>query len=312
MDKPKKDTEAMVSRGELLSRLAGLPLCCENPVISSACVPDRRQVILLIKDLQSLMFPNYFRVSDSHQGEEGDLYTWALSGLTSLIVLSLPFFSDGTARDPAKLAGEFLAGLPEIKRLLIGDSQAIYEGDPAARSCEEVLICYPGFYAISIHRLAHPLYKMGIPLLPRIMSEYAHEKTGIDIHPGASIGERFCIDHGTGIVIGETAVLGHDVKLYQGVTLGARSFSLDEDGNPVKGVNRHPKIGNSVVIYANAVILGGDTHVGDNSVIGGNVWLADSLPRDTMIFYDGSKVNIRPLKPADRDGGAWKGAGNRA
>ena len=282
-------------RHSLLEALGDIALPCENPITDSTRVPDRRQVILLIKDLQALMFPSYFRVSDSHQGERGDLYAWATGGLGELIALCLPFFGRGESRDAGALALSFMEGLPEIKRLLVGDAQAIYEGDPAARSCEEVLICYPGFYAISIHRLAHALYRLDIPLLPRVMSEFAHEKTGIDIHPGATIGRRFCIDHGTGIVIGETAVLGDDVKLYQGVTLGAKSFSLDEKGNPVKGVLRHPHIGDRVVIYANAVILGGDTRVGDDCVIGGNVWLTESLPENQMIYYDGDKIRNRPL-----------------
>ena len=292
---PFDSPELTAHRQKLMDALDGLPLCCENPITNSDCVPDRRQVILLIKDLQALMFPAYFRVSDSHRGEEGDLYTWALNGLTGLITLCLPFFNEGAARDAKELALLFLSEIPRIKGLLIGDAQAIYEGDPAARSCEEVLICYPGFYAISIHRLAHALFQLDIPLLPRVMSEFAHEKTGIDIHPGASIGERFCIDHGTGIVIGETAVIGHDVKLYQGVTLGAKSFSLDDQGNPVKGVQRHPRIGSSVVIYANAVILGGDTMVGDNCVIGGNVWLTESLGDNQMTYYDGDKIKTRSL-----------------
>ena len=292
---PFDSPELTAHRQKLMDALDGLPLCCENPITNSDCVPDRRQVILLIKDLQALMFPAYFRVSDSHRGEEGDLYTWALNGLTGLITLCLPFFNEGAARDAKELALLFLSEIPRIKGLLIGDAQAIYEGDPAARSCEEVLICYPGFYAISIHRLAHALYLLDIPLLPRVMGEYAHEKTGIDIHPGAAIGQRFCIDHGTGIVIGETAVLGDDVKLYQGVTLGARSFALDPEGNPVKGVKRHPRIGHRVVIYANAVILGGDTVVGDGSVIGGNVWLTESLPENQIVYYDGDRIRNRAL-----------------
>ncbi len=279
----------------LLDRLGAVRLTCEDPVTNCELIPDRRQVILLIKDLQSLMFPAYFRVSESHAQEEGSSYGWAKDELTSLIALSLPFSADGDRRNPEALAGALLSMLPEIKELLCGDAQAIYEGDPAARSCEEVIICYPGFYAISIHRLAHALYRMGIPLLPRIMSEYAHEKTGIDIHPGASIGRRFCIDHGTGIVIGETAVIGDDVKLYQGVTLGAKSFPLDAQGLPVKGVQRHPRIGSRVVIYANAVILGGDTHVGDDCVIGGNVWLTESLPEKQMMYYDGDKIKGKAL-----------------
>ena len=167
----------------------------------------------------------------------------------------------------------------------MSDIQAIYDGDPAARSKAEIVLCYPGFYAISIYRIAHVLYTLGIPYIPRVMSEYAHEKTGIDINPGATIGEAFCIDHGTGIVIGETATIGRHVKLYQGVTIGARSFELDEEGNPVKSGKRHPDIGDNVIIYANATILGGDTHVGNRSVIGGNVWLIHSVPQDTKLYY---------------------------
>ena len=282
-------------RDSLLTALSGQTLHCANLISDVNRIPDRRQVVLLIKDLQSLMFPAYFRVSDSHQGQPGDLFTWAYQELTGLIARSLPFALTPDTRAPEALALELLGQLPEIKRLLLGDAQAIFEGDPAARSCEEVLICYPGFYARSIHRIAHALYRIRLPLLPRVMSEFAHEKTGIDLHTGAHIGERFCIDHGTGIVIGETAAIGDDVKLYQGVTLGAKSFDLDEKGNPVKGVQRHPRIGNHVVIYANAVILGGDTVVGDHSVIGGNAWLTKSVTGGTMMYYDGDKIRNKPL-----------------
>lgn len=274
----------------LLDQLEGLRLPCQHPTRDQGLIPDRRQVILLIKDLQALLFPAFFGISESHQGEEGNPYSWALSGLTSLIEKSLAFDRETRKETPAQLAQAFFLQLPHIKELLCGDAQAIYEGDPTARNCEEVLICYPGFYAISIHRLAHALYQMGIPLLPRIMSEFSHEKTGIDIHPGAQIGARFCIDHGTGIVIGETTRIGDDVKVYQGVTLGARSFSLDEKGLPVKGIKRHPDIGNRVVVYANAVILGGDTKVGDDCVIGGNVWLTRSLPAGSLLYFDGDRM----------------------
>ena len=147
------------------------------------------------------------------------------------------------------------------------------------------MISYPGFYAITVFRIAHELYRLRAPLIPRIMTEFAHGKTGIDIHPGATIGEYFFIDHGTGIVIGETTVIGDHVKLYQGVTLGAKSFELDENGNPVKGIKRHPNIGNRVVIYANATILGGNTTIGDDSVIGGNTWLTHSVPAGSVIAY---------------------------
>ena len=163
------------------------------------------------------------------------------------------------------------------------DVQAIYEGDPAARAPEEGILSYPGFYAISIYRIAHEFYKLKIPYIARLMTEYAHEKTGVDIHAGATIGSHFCIDHGTGIVIGETTTIGDHVKIYQGVTLGARSFELDGDGNPIKGIKRHPDIGNNCIIYANATILGGNTKIGDGAVIGGNVWLTESLPAGTKI-----------------------------
>lgn len=182
------------------------------------------------------------------------------------------------------IAIRFLESLPEIRRLLNTDIQAAYDGDPAARSTEEILLAYPSIEAVSVHRIAHLLYGMGVPLIPRIMSEFAHQATGIDIHPGATIGEYFFIDHGTGVVIGETCTIGQHVKIYQGVTLGAKSFTLDEHGNPVKGVKRHPDIGDGVVIYAGATILGGDTVIGRDSVIGGNVWLTHSVPPETKVY----------------------------
>ena len=178
---------------------------------------------------------------------------------------------------PEEVVLALLSALPAVRVWLETDLQAAYEGDPAAKSVDEVILCYPAFTAIAAYRIAHVLYGEGVPLLPRIMSEYAHRLTGIDIHPGAAIGPYFFIDHGTGVVIGETTTIGDHVKLYQGVTLGAKSFELDENGNPVKGIKRHPDIGSNVVIYAHATILGGDTQIGDNCVIGGNVWLTHSV-----------------------------------
>ena len=177
-----------------------------------------------------------------------------------------------------------LNSLPEIRRLLQTDLQAAYAGDPAARSLDEVILCYPAFTAISTYRLAHVLYQEGVPLLPRVMTEYAHRLTGIDIHPGATIGESFFIDHGTGVVIGETTVIGKNVKLYQHVTLGAKSFAVGEDGTLVKGIKRHPDIGDRVVIYAGATILGGETRIGNDCVIGGSVWLTHSVPAGKMVL----------------------------
>ena len=177
-----------------------------------------------------------------------------------------------------------LSALPDIRDMLHTDIQAAYNGDPAAQSAEEILLCYPSIEALSIHRIAHELYKAGVPLLPRAMSEYAHQITGIDIHPGATIGKYFFIDHGTGVVIGETCTIGDNVKLFMGVTLGAKSFQLDDNGNPVKGTKRHPDIEDNVIIYSNATILGGDTRIGHDSIIGGNVWLTHSVPPFSKVY----------------------------
>ena len=179
--------------------------------------------------------------------------------------------------------------LPGIKRLLETDLRAAYAGDPAAKNYSEIILAYPAFEAISAYRIAHILYKEGIPTLPRLITEYAHRRTGIDIHPGACIGESFFIDHGTGVVIGETTVIGDNVKLYQGVTLGAKSFVSDEDGNLIKGMKRHPNIGNNVTIYARATLLG-DITIGDNYVIGGNIWLIESVEADKTIVLSRDKA----------------------
>lgn len=196
--------------------------------------------------------------------------------------------------EASKIVAKFISAFPEIKRLVDSDVIAAYEGDPAATSPMEVIMAYPGVYAVTIHRLAHELYKLKVPVIPRIMSEIAHSKTGIDIHPGASIGERFFIDHGTGVVIGETSVIGSNVKIYQGVTLGALSFDKDPvTGLLVKGVKRHPNVEDNVVIYAGATILGGNTVIGHDSVIGGNVWLKDSVPPCTCVYNRPPAPEIR-------------------
>lgn len=193
------------------------------------------------------------------------------------------------ARVPLTLRSEeivlaLLANLPEIRRQLQTDLLAAYQGDPAAKSVDEVVLCYPAFTAISTYRLAHILYRENVPLLPRMMTEYAHRLTGIDIHPGAVIGDSFFIDHGTGVVIGETTTIGCGVKLYQHVTLGAKSFEVGEDGTLVKGIKRHPDIGDRVVIYSGATILGGGTQIGNDCIIGGSVWLTHSVPAGKMVL----------------------------
>jgi len=179
-----------------------------------------------------------------------------------------------------------LKKLPEIRKNLLTDIAAAYQGDPAAKNSDEIILAYPAFTAISAYRIAHELHNMNVPLIPRIITEYAHSLTGIDIHPGAKIGEYFFIDHGTGVVIGETSTIGHHVKIYQNVTIGAKSFAVLPDGSLVKGIKRHPDIGNNVIIYAGATILGGDTIIGDNSVIGGNTWITKSVSQNEIVLRD--------------------------
>ena len=231
----------------------------------------RSQMIRLLELLRSILYPDVFdELEEEHTA--ADLETMSRQQL--LEVLRRVY------KEPPKyedVADALFAKLPAIRETLETDIQAGYEGDPAATCPEEVMLAYPAFEAISIFRIAHELYLLKVPMLPRMMTEYAHSLTGIDIHPGATIGPYFFIDHGTGVVIGETTVIGEHVKLYQGVTLGAKSFAVQADGTLVKGNKRHPNIGSNVVIYAGATILGGDTYIGDNCVIGGNVWLTHSV-----------------------------------
>ena len=261
---------------KVMGELAGIQEV-ENDIFT-----DRKTIVRALKMAQVVLFPEFYHVTGVKKEEA--LYL-LYDILEKAIGRVLAYIKD--ERNSEEVTDAFIGQLPELRRMLLKDAQAIYEGDPAAISMVEVFLSYPGFYAILIHRIAHVLYTLRVPFLARIMSEYAHEKTGIDIHPGATIGERFCIDHGTGIVIGETALIGHYVKIYQGVTIGAKSFELDADGNPVKGGKRHPDIGDHVIIYANATILGGDTKVGNGSVIGGNVWLVHSVPENSRIVYQG-------------------------
>ena len=200
-------------------------------------------------------------------------------------------------RDAKALVAEFMARMPEVRRLVATDVDAAYDGDPAATSRMEVVMSYPGLYAVTVHRLAHELYRLKVPIVPRVMAELAHSKTGIDIHPGATIGERFFIDHGTGVVIGETCVIGRNVRIYQGVTLGGLSFDKDASGALVKGLKRHPNIEDNVVIYANATILGGETTIGAGSEIGGNVWLRSSVPPNSRVYNNPPAPVIRTVGP---------------
>lgn len=201
---------------------------------------------------------------------------------------------------------EFLASLPGVRGALALDVQAAYDGDPAAEHTDEIILSYPGLEAIFTHRVAHVLYRLGVPILPRVMSEQAHSRTGIDIHPGASVGESFFIDHGSATVIGETSAIGRHVKIYQGVTLGARSFPKDERGRVIRGIKRHPTIGDRVTIYAGAVILGGDTVIGDDCVIAGGVFVTSSVPAGHVVQQTRPELVLRPHGPAAGAGGNGK------
>jgi serine O-acetyltransferase len=191
------------------------------------------------------------------------------------------------------LVNRFIGEIPNIREMLVEDVQAAYNGDPAAHTYAEIMLSYPGLQAITVQRIAHVLYDLEVPLIPRIMSEWAHTTTGIDIHPGAEIGTSFFIDHGTGVVIGETCEIGDNVKLYQGVTLGALSFPLDEEGNPIKDIKRHPTLEDRVVVYAGATILGGETVIGEGSVIGSNVWLGESVPPGSTVTQGNVEVKVK-------------------
>lgn len=269
--------------------------------------PSREAIAEIVQQLRGALFPMRLGPADLQQESEdyyvGHTLNQALHALLHQAKLELRYSTrlngthsgevDAHALD---LIGTFAAMLPEIRALLDTDVEAAFKGDPAARSVDEVLLCYPGLLAVIHHRLAHALYGLGLPLLARIVSELAHSATGIDIHPGATIGERFFIDHGTGVVVGETAVLGNGVRLYQAVTLGAKRFEVDAEGELKKGQPRHPYVEDDVIIYAGATILGRIT-IGKGSVIGGNVWLTHSVPPGSHVTQAVSQHTVSAPAP---------------
>jgi serine O-acetyltransferase len=256
-------------------------------------LPSRDQIVETLSDLRSVLFPGYFGNSElteeSMRFHVGATLDRLLLVLQEQIKRGLCFDCDhhglecpNCVAKAAATTREFLERLPRIQHTLATDVRAAYLGDPAAQNTDEAIFCYPGILAVTYYRLAHELHTLGVPLIPRIMTEWAHSQTGIDIHPGARLGERFFIDHGTGVVIGETCVIGRNVRIYQGVTLGAKSFPLDEHGNPVKGIPRHPIVEDDVVIYSGATILGRIT-IGKGSVIGGNAWITKDVPPGSSV-----------------------------
>ncbi|MBN2475779.1 MAG: serine acetyltransferase [Pirellulales bacterium] len=272
-------------------------------------LPNYEAVIAATEDLKEILYPGYRRRDRLHLANVayhvGDLIDRLHDRLTTQIARACchgagkNISCDPQQREHFEGLGQakavaLLEQLPELRRILAMDVQAAYDGDPACKSLDEVIFCYPGLEAVTVYRLAHRLHELGVPLIPRMMTEWAHGKTGIDIHPGAEIGSHFFIDHGTGVVIGETCIIGEWVKIYQGVTLGALSFTTDEDGKLVRGTKRHPTIEDRVVIYANATILGGNTVIGHDAVIGSSAWITRSVEPHTTVVLEKPRLQTRP------------------
>ncbi len=284
----------------------------DTPEDSSTDLPSRAMVVEALHCLQDVLFPGRMatelpaghrveafieerlsRASRLLAAEIGRALPLRWKGAYAVTLAQRPDPIEDIPQESLDIVADLMRKLPRIRRLLILDVQAAYDGDPAAHTYAEITLSYPGIQAIATHRIAHELYRMDVPLIPRMMSEHGHGHVGIDIHPGAQIGERFFIDHGTGVVIGETTEIGKNVKLYQGVTLGARSFPLDAQGHPVKGIKRHPTLEDDVIVYPGASILGGETVVGKGSVVGSNCWLDHSVPPYSKVIPKGIEVEVR-------------------
>ena len=290
MDKARKNEIIHAAAERMAANYQG----AEIPIYGDAQrMPSRETVIEIIRDCQKLFFPVYYGNRDllklPPEQYSALLMEHIHEKLTAQIALTMSECEENDAR-AYDIASDFVARLPAIQEMLLKDLAANFDGDPAAYSMEEVLLSYPGMFAIFIYRIAHELYTRKVAMIPRMMSEYAHSQTGIDINPGATIGEYFFIDHGTGVVVGETSIIGDNVKLYQGATLGA----LSPAGMPTNpGVRRHPKVGNNVVLYANSTLLGGATEIGDNVIVGGNAFLTSSVEPDTIVSVKTPELTFR-------------------
>lgn len=277
-------------------------------------LPNRQTVVEIIQLLLEVAYPGYFGRQNLTQHNVryhvGELLPKIGEMLFEQVHQALCYEEElqgraGADRAPCDKKGrrltlEFLERIPAIRDMLAGDVQAAYDGDPAATNTDEVILSYPGVLAVTVYRFAHELYTLGVPLIPRVMTEWAHSVTGVDIHPGANIGRNFFIDHGTGVVIGETTHIGDNVKLYQGVTLGALSFPKDERGRLIRGYKRHPTVTDRVTIYANAIVLGGETVVGEGSVVGGSVFLTSSVPPEATVSIKPPELKVHKNRRADR------------
>jgi len=278
--------------------------------LDSEFLPNRAEVVEIIGELRELLFPGFFSrqrlTSENIRYHVGELLNSASTKLRRQVFRAMRYRRAGdpcSANPPgdddaldakvAQIVTTFLGRLPEVRKVLALDVQAAYDGDPAAKSLDEIVFAYPGLVAVSTYRLAHELLLLGVPLIPRIMTEWAHSVTGIDIHPGATVGSGFFIDHGTGVVIGETTHIGHNVRLYQSVTLGAISFPRDENGQLIRGQKRHPTLEDDVTVYSGTSILGGGTFIGRNAVIGGNVFLTKSVGPNMQVALKAPELKVR-------------------
>lgn len=264
-------------------------------------IPSGKELGTIVDLARSILFPGYFgnsninsRTIHYHIGVNIEqLFELLINQIQAGLCFGVENNGIENGNEPnrttaTQLAAQFIERLPELRRTLATDVEAAYYGDPAATCFGEIICCYPIIRAITNYRIAHELYKLNVPLIPRMITEMAHSETGIDIHPGAQIGSHFTIDHGTGVVIGATCIIGNNVKLYQGVTLGAKSFPLDENGNPIKGIPRHPILEDDVIVYSNATILGRIT-IGKGATIGGNIWITENVPAGSRIVQQRSK-----------------------
>jgi serine O-acetyltransferase len=284
--------------------------------VGRSFIPSREEITKAVEVLLGVLYPGFFGAQDLSPDMLAEHVRVELGRAREMLERQIErclAFTESEAPPPsvdraqqrrlaAAKTNAFLARLPDIRRLLVCDAQAAFEGDPAARSLDEIVLAYPGFLAISVHRIAHEMHLLDVPMMPRIMAEWAHTKTGADIHPGATIGERFFIDHATGVVIGETSHIGSGVLLYQGVTLGALSLPRDKvSGRVVRGAKRHPTVEDDVIIYANATVLGGTTVIGAGAVIGGSVFITQSVPAGQRVALEAPKLRVSAGKPAPPD-----------
>lgn len=265
-------------------------------------LPSQEKIVQVLMQIRQALFPGYFGPAgltrENVKFTIGSLLMKLGEELTEQIYRCLCYAEHLQEAQPCRLKAEkvghdFLRSLPALRANLALDAQAAYDGDPAAKSTDEVIYCYPGFMAVWVYRVAHRLLELGVPLMPRIMTEYAHGVTGCDIHPGAAVGKSFFIDHATGVVIGETTHIGDNVKIYQGVTLGAKSFPKDERGRVIKGIQRHPTIRDNVTIYANATILGGETVIGDGVIVGGNTFITSSIMPESTVVHETPRLQVK-------------------